>query len=99
MLTGKVHSVQDHAENIAQEVFTSMWTKTTENSIQNFPARLYTVTRNPVFKVIQKQERFAPIPDLLYALKNSNEPADAAIIEKEFLRPKRKIYLFIHLKL
>lgn len=77
---------KDHAKDIAQEVFTSMWTRATENSIQNLPAWLYTVTRNHVFKVIQKQERFVPIPDLLCELKSSNEPADAAIIEKELLR-------------
>ena len=77
---------RDQAKDIAQEVFTSMWTRGTETPIENLPAWLYTVTKNHVYKVIQKQERFVPIPDLLSELESYNDRADAAIIEKELLR-------------
>ncbi len=77
---------RDRAKDIAQEVFTSMWTRSTETPIENLPAWLYTVTKNHVYKVIQKQERFVPIPDLLSELESYNDRADAAIIEKELLR-------------
>lgn len=77
---------RDRAKDIAQEVFTSMWTRSTETPIENLPAWLYTVTKNHVYKVIQKQERFVAIPDLLSELESYNDRADAAIIEKELLR-------------
>ncbi len=77
---------RDRAKDIAQEVFTSMWTRSTETPIENLPAWLYTVTKNHVYKVMQKQERFVPIPELLSELESYNDRADAAIIEKELLR-------------
>ncbi|MFA6945520.1 MAG: sigma-70 family RNA polymerase sigma factor [Pedobacter sp.] len=77
---------RDLAKDIAQEVFTSMWTRGTETPIENLPAWLYTVTKNHVYKVIQKQERFVPLPDLLTELESYNDRADAVIIEKELLR-------------
>ena len=77
---------RDQAKDIAQEVFTSMWTRGTETPIENLPAWLYTVTKNHVYKVIQKQERFVPIPDLLSELESYNDRADAAIVEEELLR-------------
>jgi RNA polymerase sigma-70 factor (ECF subfamily) len=77
---------KDCAKDIAQEVFTSLWTRGTENPIENLPAWLYTVTKNHVYKVMQKQERFIPIPDLLSELESYNDHADAALIGKELLR-------------
>ena len=77
---------KDHAKDIAQEVFTSMWVRGTETSIENLPAWLYTVTRNQVYKLFQNQERFIPIPDLLSELESYGERADAALLEKELYR-------------
>ncbi len=74
---------RDKAKDIAQEVFTSMWTRGTVSPIENLPAWLYTVTKNHVYKIIQQQERFVPIPDLLSELESFNGSADAHIIEKE----------------
>ncbi len=76
----------DHAKDIAQEVFTSMWIRGTETPIENLPAWLYTVTKNHVYKLIQKQERFVPMPDLLSELESYDDRADAAILEKELLQ-------------
>ncbi len=77
---------RDQAKDIAQEVFTSMWIRGTEAPIENLPAWLYTVTKNHVYKLFQKQECFVPIPDLLSELESYKDRADAAIIEKELLR-------------
>ena len=77
---------RDQAKDIAQEVFTSMWIRATETPIENLPAWLYTVTKNHVYKLIQKQERFVPMSDLLSELESYNDRADAAIVEKELLR-------------
>lgn len=77
---------RDQAKDIAQEVFTSMWTRGTRTRIENLPAWLYTVTKNHVYKLIQKQERFVPMPDLLSELESYDDRADAAIVEKELLR-------------
>jgi len=76
----------DQAKDITQEVFTSMWIRGTETPIENLPAWLYTVTKNHVYKLIQKQERFVPMPDLLSELESYDDRADAAILEKELLQ-------------
>jgi RNA polymerase sigma-70 factor (ECF subfamily) len=76
---------RDLAKDIAQEVFMSMWTRGTEIPIENLPAWLYTVTKNNVFKLIKKQERFVPIPDLLSELQNHEGWADALIVEKQLI--------------
>lgn len=76
---------RDIAKDIAQEVFTSMWVRGTETPIENLPAWLYTVTRNNVYKQIQKQERFVPLSDLLSELQNHSASADALIVEKQLL--------------
>lgn len=77
---------RDQSKDIAQEVFTSMWARRTETRIENLPAWLYTVTKFQVFKLIQKQERFVPIPDLLSELEGYDGWADAAIVKKELYR-------------
>ena len=77
---------KDQAKDIAQEVFTSMWTRGTEKPIENLPAWLYTVTKNNVYKHTQQQGRFVSIPDLLFELESYNDLADAAILGKELRR-------------
>lgn len=76
---------RDIAKDIAQEVFTSMWVRGTETPISNLPAWLYTVTKNNVYKQIQKQGRFVPIPALLSELQNNGDWADALIVEKQLI--------------
>lgn len=76
---------RDLAKDIAQEVFTSMWVRGTENPIDNLPAWLYSVTRNNVYKQMQKKERFVPLPDLLSELQTYGCWADTLIVEKQLL--------------
>jgi RNA polymerase sigma-70 factor (family 1) len=79
-------SDRDLAKDVAQEVFTSLWTRNKEIQIENLPAWLHTVTKNNVFKLMQREERFVPLPDLLSELGSYNDRADAAIVEKELNR-------------
>lgn len=77
---------KDHAKDIAQEVFTAMWIRGTETTIENLPAWLHTVTKNQVYKLFHNQERFIPIPDILSELESYGGRADAALLEKELYR-------------
>ncbi len=77
---------RDQAKDIAQEVFTAMWIRGTETTIDNLPAWLYTVTKNQVYKSFRDQERFIPITDLLSELESYGDRADAVILEKELHR-------------
>lgn len=77
---------KDQAKDIAQEVFTVMWTRNKEVPIENLPAWLYTVTKNQVYKLLQKQQRYVSVPDLLSELVSCSDRTDAAIIEKELIR-------------
>ena len=77
---------KDEAKDIAQEVFTAMWIRSRETPIENLPAWLYAVTRNQVYKLLRKQERFVPIPDLMCELESADGGADSILIQKELLR-------------
>lgn len=77
---------KDEAKDIAQEVFTALWIRSRETPIENLPAWLYAVTRNQVYKLLQKHERFVPIPDLLSEMESADGGADSVLIQKELLR-------------
>ena len=77
---------KEHAKDIAQEVFTSLWVRATETPINNLPAWLYIVTKNQVFKLFHSQERFIPIPELITELESHGDRADAILLEKELNR-------------
>lgn len=77
---------RDQAKDIAQEVFTSLWIRSKEIPIKNLPAWLYVVTRNNVYRMMQTQERFVPMNEILSELESYNGLPDALLIEKELLR-------------
>lgn len=73
----------DLAKDITQDVFTSLWIKGAENVISNLPGYLYVSVKNNVFRLMQRQNKFVPISDLLMELtSNSNRP-DANLLYNE----------------
>jgi RNA polymerase sigma factor (sigma-70 family) len=78
-------SNRDHAMDVAQEVFTSMWVRSSDRPIENLPAWLFTVTRNQVYRIFQTVERYVPLPDLMQEIAEY-DTADARILEKELLK-------------
>jgi RNA polymerase sigma-70 factor (ECF subfamily) len=76
----------DQAKDVAQEVFTFLWTRAADNPIINFPAWLNTVVRNQVYRQIKNSGNFVPIPEILLELESHGDNADAKILSSEFQR-------------
>jgi RNA polymerase sigma factor (sigma-70 family) len=77
----------DQAKDVTQDVFIALWTKGADTVIHNLPGYFYIAIRNNVFRLMERQRKFVPIPELLSELKGNSQSADAAVLYKE-LRTK-----------
>lgn len=75
----------DQAKDITQDIFLQIWHKRNEMNIGHFAPYLFTAVRNNVFKWMQKEQKFTPIPELLAQLTQAKEQADAELLRKEFM--------------
>lgn len=75
----------DSAKDITQDIFLQIWHKRKEMNIAHFAPYLFTAVRNNVFKWMQKEQRFTPIPELLAHLTQAKEQADVEVLRKEFM--------------
>lgn len=73
----------DQAKDVTQDVFIALWTNGSRTEIHNLPGYFYISIRNNVFRLMEKQRRFVPIPDLLSELKGNSQSADADVLYKE----------------
>lgn len=76
----------DLAKDITQDVFTALWVRSSAADIENLPGYLYTSVKNNVYRLMQRQDRFVPMPDLLKELDNNANRADADVLYKELLK-------------
>jgi len=75
----------ERAQDIAQDVFVQLWISGTTTSIKNLPAYLNVAARNGVFKHLEKEGRYATLPDTAAELEGTLGEADAKILHAEFL--------------
>lgn len=75
----------DSAKDITQDIFLQIWHKRKEMNIAHFAPYLFTAVRNNVFKLMLKEQKFTPIPELLAHLAQAKEQADAELLRKEFM--------------
>ncbi|MGF1923499.1 MAG: RNA polymerase sigma factor, partial [Bacteroidia bacterium] len=75
----------DYAKDITQDIFLQIWHRRKEMNIEHFAPYLFTAVRNNVFKWIQKEQKFTPIPELLAHLSHAKDQADAELLRKEFM--------------
>lgn len=73
----------EYAQDIAQDVFVQLWTRATTAPIDNLPAYLNVAARNGVFKHMEKQSRFADLPEAPVHLEGIDN-ADEKILFAEF---------------
>lgn len=76
----------ERAQDIAQDVFVQLWTRGSTSPIENLPAYLNVAARNGVFKHLEKEGRYAALPDAVAELEGTQGDADAKILHKEFLQ-------------
>lgn len=75
----------DYAKDITQDIFLQIWQKREQINIEHFAPYLFTAVRNNVFKWMQKEQRYTPIPELLAHLSVNKDNADAEVLRKEFM--------------
>ena len=74
-----------HANDITQEVFVQLWIRGSKTPIENLPAYLFTLVKNNIFKFLEKESKYAALPDLASQAEDPLERADASLLYQEFL--------------
>lgn len=74
------------AKDITQDIFLQLWLRRGELEIDNLPAYLFTAVRNNVFKRMEKEKRYTPIPELMSLPDAPSNAADGTILRKEFMK-------------
>ena len=75
----------DLSKDITQDIFLKLWSGRNKTTILNLPAYFHTSVRNNVFKLLEKEQRYTPIPELLAESESAIDRADAAVLRKDFL--------------
>lgn len=73
------------AEDIAQDIFVQLWTRSGETVIDNLPSYLTVAARNGVFKRMGKEGKYTELPDDLHELPSPLDTTDSKLLHKEFL--------------
>ncbi|RZK76452.1 MAG: sigma-70 family RNA polymerase sigma factor [Pedobacter sp.] len=76
----------DKSEDITQDIFTRLWLRRAELSINNLPAYLNTAVKNSVFTLMSKESRYVPVNELHLEIVAENTNADAEILRKDFMK-------------
>lgn len=75
----------DRSADVAQEVFVQLWTRKSTAPIDNLPAYLFTLVRNNVFKLLEREQRYQPLPELFDQWDGRTGNADAVLLYREFV--------------
>lgn len=97
---------QDNAKDIVQEIFVHIWVNRQKLKIKNLPAYLHISIRNKVINFVAKQKPIHPFFDQFDNFAETNSPADADLLWKDFsnsyeallstLPPRRQIIFRLH---
>lgn len=75
------------AQDVAQDIFVSLWVHQHTLQIDNLPAYFHVSVRNRVLKLFEKQKRYVPIETLLFTQAGERlEEPDAVAASQEFLK-------------
>jgi RNA polymerase sigma-70 factor (family 1) len=76
----------ERAQDIAQDVFVQLWIRGSKSPIDNLPAYLLVAARNGVFKKMEKEAKYASLPDGAEEIESPAGRADANMLHDEFLK-------------
>lgn len=82
------------SKDISQEVFSQLWLRLqseTAPEIASLQAYLYVAVRNHVFKWMERERKFVPIPDVLEMLVKQGDAPDAGMLFDELLTAYREV--------
>ncbi len=71
------------AEDVTQDVFTQLWCNRQISEIKDLPNYLFISVRNRVIRLMEREGRYLPVPEVLENLKGMAESADAALLYRE----------------
>lgn len=71
------------AEDVTQDVFTQLWCTGAKSIINDLPNYLFISVRNRVIRLLEKEQRYIPVPEILENLKGMAASADAALLYEE----------------
>lgn len=74
------------AQDIAQDIFVQLWIRGTTSLIENLPAYLFVAARNGVFKHMEKESKYAALPEAINNLESPAGGPDANMLHSEFLK-------------
>lgn len=77
---------KEQAKDITQDVFTALWVKGSQTIINNLPGYLYISIKNSVLRLMQRESKFVPIPEVLKELNTNYNRADANLLYNELVR-------------
>lgn len=79
------------SKDVTQDIFLKLWQQRERFQIENLQAYLYICTRNQILKLMEKEQKYCPIPALLDQSRAGSEGADERIRKKEFLLAYKKL--------
>ncbi|HVY74695.1 MAG TPA: sigma-70 family RNA polymerase sigma factor [Puia sp.] len=80
--------LRNHAQvqDIAQDIFASLWLRREELQIENLSAYLHTAVRNRVLNLFEKEQRYVPIEQLMpEKVFHQQNQADALTLQHELI--------------
>lgn len=81
----------DQAKDVTQDIFLKLWGSREKLYIENLPAYLNIATRNSVFKLMEREQRYTPVSDFMLEAKTSAQRADTNILLKELFQAYEKM--------
>lgn len=81
----------EQAKDITQDIFLKLWGSRQNLQINNLPAYLHVATRNSVFKLLEKEQRYTPVSDFMLEAKTSQQQADTNLLLKELFQAYEKM--------
>lgn len=69
----------ERSQDIVQDVFVQLWIRGTASPIENLPVYLNVAAKNGVFKHLEKEGKYAELPETASELEGTLGNADAKI--------------------
>ncbi|MFD1143769.1 RNA polymerase sigma factor [Larkinella insperata] len=76
---------EDQCQDLVQNVFTDLWERKAQHTIDNLPAYLFTAVRFQVLKQVSRQPGTADLLDAFEAILTSPIHSDDSLLEQEIL--------------
>ncbi|MEE1945828.1 sigma-70 family RNA polymerase sigma factor [Pedobacter sp. KR3-3] len=81
----------EQAKDITQDIFLKLWNARQNLQVANLPAYLQVATRNSVFKLLEKEQKYTPASEVMLECRTSAQQADTEILYRELFEAYQKM--------